>query len=703
MCKQTQTQELYKKFEELFPERKKLIFTDYKNLGLICFDGNSTLFFVSSMLMSEDFTVVFAKVSEIYITPGLPCGSHISELLVNESGSKIALIGQKMVFIVYMPEDFWSSYSIIALENISSLNEEYFAECKLLHMSIFTGKYPPTVLKAVWPGSTRDKFAPKEEYLGILFSDNTVRLYKSNSNMETSAILFDYNNLLSESTNAFSTGSSDKKLGIGLGVANNIVSFDFGPRFTNNENDDIIETLFAMDTNGEIYFSTYCGDLTCNTTAGPIRIDSTMRATKFLCAACDLVYIDAEYNVNPEVFVLATSSSEGLVSHVVIQPMADILSKSPEKMGMFIYDFLDIPSQETTFKLKRDHSDAASYFISTCCSIYKVNINRWLTKLFTAALNTSGNENSNLTEASIINQLFLSTKPHGAKVLHKNEGALEGLDNFPSLASLYWPQSATTDKTGDSNYGIELVVVLIPPSNFMASIARRKSEASLSEEQCSVLTKHRVDSRSLKKPCSTFIEIKERLKSEKHLPQINLNELEYEEQLKFLQEATQVLSENQKIRETTIELSIRRAKELLSGYISIEKCRTDLNERITQNFKQLTGYKTQIRTLKKNLYVLDERIKNASIKAQMSLPVLSDAEKEGFSVLQNIQKRLKLIKAEASSMVDETQDYRNEIFSETKPFQASGSAFAFVNTKNAEDIDQLKKGVDFLLKEIDEH
>lgn len=87
---------------------------------------------------------------------------------------------------------------------------------------------------------------------------------------------------------------------------------------------------------------------------------------------------------------------------------------------------------------------------------------------------------------------------------------------------------------------------------------RRKSEASLSEEQCSVLTKHRVDSRSLKKPCSTFIEIKERLKSEKHLPQINLNELEYEEQLKFLQEATQVLSENQKIRETTIELSIRR-------------------------------------------------------------------------------------------------------------------------------------------------
>lgn len=53
-----------------------------------------------------------------------------------------------------------------------------------------------------------------------------------------------------------------------------------------------------------------------------------------------------------------------------------------------------------------------------------------------------------------------------------------------------------------------------------------------------------------------------------------------------------------------------RAKELLSGYISIEKCRTDLNERITQNFKQLTGYKTQIRTLKKNLYVLDERIKN---------------------------------------------------------------------------------------------
>lgn len=67
-----------------------------------------------------------------------------------------------------------------------------------------------------------------------------------------------------------------------------------------------------------------------------------------------------------------------------------------------------------------------------------------------------------------------------------------------------------------------------------------------------------MDSRSLKKPCSTFIEIKERLKSEKHLPQINLNELEYEEQLKFLQEATQVLSENQKIRETTIELSIRR-------------------------------------------------------------------------------------------------------------------------------------------------
>ena len=41
-----------------------------------------------------------------------------------------------------------------------------------------------------------------------------------------------------------------------------LVSFDFGPRFTNNENDDIIETLFAMDTNGEIYFSTYCGDLT---------------------------------------------------------------------------------------------------------------------------------------------------------------------------------------------------------------------------------------------------------------------------------------------------------------------------------------------------------------------------------------------------------------------------------------------------------
>lgn len=65
----------------------------------------------------------------------------------------------------------------------------------------------------------------------IKLNNLNFRLYKSNSNMETSAMLFDHNNLLSESTNAFSTGSSDKKLGIGLGVANNI-GFEFPYKIT---------------------------------------------------------------------------------------------------------------------------------------------------------------------------------------------------------------------------------------------------------------------------------------------------------------------------------------------------------------------------------------------------------------------------------------------------------------------------------------
>jgi hypothetical protein len=49
-------------FSGLFPDKRSLVFTDYKNIGLLCFDGKN-LVLVSAQPDARAESVLFARVS----------------------------------------------------------------------------------------------------------------------------------------------------------------------------------------------------------------------------------------------------------------------------------------------------------------------------------------------------------------------------------------------------------------------------------------------------------------------------------------------------------------------------------------------------------------------------------------------------------------------------------------------------------------
>uniref|UniRef100_A0A915E4B7 Uncharacterized protein n=1 Tax=Ditylenchus dipsaci TaxID=166011 RepID=A0A915E4B7_9BILA len=100
----------------------------------------------------------------------------------------------------------------------------------------------------------------RRNLLAVLFSDNIIRFYDVKICLERALFSVDFGKLMPDAPD------TDDKLfhsGHAMGLVPQIVSFDFGPTVSSNGHD--FATVFAMDSDGEIYFTAFnWTDLKCS-------------------------------------------------------------------------------------------------------------------------------------------------------------------------------------------------------------------------------------------------------------------------------------------------------------------------------------------------------------------------------------------------------------------------------------------------------
>lgn len=363
-------------FLQLFPandsQSTPLIFTNYRQMGLLCWNSAqpNTLTLVSALttdsISGESFpnngintlktcNVLFKPVTRVQLSPELPRNVEFSQLLVNSTGSYVALVGKQMVFIIEMDPDFWHRRNFVGSNhvdyesNVEHLRADYFSRCDLLHVTLFMRKYPPSVLKATWFDAQEDAKNYFDRVhtllpnglLALLYSDNVIRLYDVNLMLDRSVAQFDFNVLLpdrntpSESGDEFvyiggtaSSSNASSRPHSTLGFLTQLVSFDFGPMHLVTSDDSVPVSLYSsiltLDSNGELYVAFF-----------PVKLDSgfsipqpigplpcQMPATKpsisthFLCSALDLHCI--RHAQSQLISVWALASEDGLIIHLVL-------------------------------------------------------------------------------------------------------------------------------------------------------------------------------------------------------------------------------------------------------------------------------------------------------------------------------------------------------------------------------------------------
>uniref|UniRef100_A0A914HZD4 Uncharacterized protein n=1 Tax=Globodera rostochiensis TaxID=31243 RepID=A0A914HZD4_GLORO len=183
----------------------QLLFSAYRNLGLLCYSSGEpnklhlvivasaasapssrTTTITTTATSSGKASVLFKRITSIVLSPKLPETAQFTELLVNTSGSRVALVGRRMIFVVELDTDFW--HRPAALDGpdwVDHLRPEYYAKCDLLHVGLFVRKFPPSVLRVRWfePASDFLEYFGKmpltlprlSSMLAVLFSDNVIR------------------------------------------------------------------------------------------------------------------------------------------------------------------------------------------------------------------------------------------------------------------------------------------------------------------------------------------------------------------------------------------------------------------------------------------------------------------------------------------------------------------------------------------------
>ncbi|KAI1726652.1 nuclear pore component domain-containing protein [Ditylenchus destructor] len=692
---------------KLFDNPERVIFCAYLNLGFICLDvsDGSKLVLVST-LDGGSGSVLFGKISTINLCPVLPSTAEFQQIVPNKSGSKLALIGLRMVVIVDMNDRFWMSASLLSPGDVSHLQSEYFSRCQILHMSLVVSKNPPSVIKVRWlttSTSFYDSSVSRRNVLGVLFSDNIIRVYDVKESTDRALFTFDFNNILPSGSDQ---GESVLTDGHGFGLFSQLVSFDFGPLMSSNNWQ--VSSIFALDSDGEIYFTSFSWrDMKAFDPCGPLSVSKSRLNEKFLCAACDIIFV--QHKLSSSVPVLALSSSEGVISHAVLvqrDTLKSLITNGHNIFDIYIFDSVQLLSSSASsigVKLQNDLSERAAYLAWDASNVYMVDITPWATDLYVQMTNESEQPSTKSTSLHHVlmfvdantcnkeNNKDVST----ARLVGKNPtfSYIRTAATLPLYERACEAQNETRAKQDDCTDRMMLFLALTDQGNSITSIVRRR-----------LATRDYQETPRQAKTVAYGPHVSEKIQARivrgGAVPNIKFNNLTRQEELRVSQGVIETLIKNTRNLEPGIDVAIDEARNIISGFEGIENSRKALNAKLEQIFNEITNSKSKVATQKRSFKISQDRIRRIAVALQPIMFPVDDNE-EIYETLQKWQTKIREYHDQLSDTNLRVASYRTRLLGPSKPFRASAPAQKFILSKNDVELNQLKNSIERMMKEID--
>uniref|UniRef100_A0A914IGT0 Nuclear pore complex protein Nup88 n=1 Tax=Globodera rostochiensis TaxID=31243 RepID=A0A914IGT0_GLORO len=420
----------------------QLLFSAYRNLGLLCYSSAPTSR-TTTATSSGKASVLFKRITSIVLSPKLPETAQFTELLVNTSGSRVALVGRRMIFVVELDTDFW--HRPAALDGpdwVDHLRPEYYAKCDLLHVGLFVRKFPPSVLRVRWfePASDFLEYFGKmpltlprlSSMLAVLFSDNVIRLYDVTTAMDCPLVQLDFTTLLPDRMSAVdeseTSGDEFGRAHSTLGFITQLVSFDFGPpqlvAAAADGDQTVLGSLLALDSNGQLYTALFPFDGIghCPPPKGPLPLFGfpAVSQQRLLCAALDLLHI--RHPLGTQNFsVWALASEDGLLAHfVLLRELASFDALSLESANvvpsfeLFAVDCVEIgavsyhsratklPSKVISRLQKNEFGDRSTYLVVGESDVFRLELAALVEHLWAQCSGRSNCEKPTFQSAPVV-------------------------------------------------------------------------------------------------------------------------------------------------------------------------------------------------------------------------------------------------------------------------------------------------------------
>ncbi|VDO38691.1 unnamed protein product [Onchocerca flexuosa] len=238
--------------------------------------------------------------------------------------------------------------------------------------------------------------------LAVLYSENIIRIYDTDSTCSTPTVVIDFKPLL---------GLSESTCGRSFSIYNYIASFDFGPSFFRIDNESGAEinlkTLFAIDNDcGDIYIVVYLDDKVIEI-QGPLALTGTA-SDDFACSgAFDMLYIQYQEATSLPVFSLV--SSKGHIMHFLVLTLDQEAFDGHMEFVLVSYDNILLPYKplaNVSYCLQNDPVQSGQYFVLCGANLFLIDINPW-GHLLSNLLLSDARKNANDLPDSKIHHVFL--------------------------------------------------------------------------------------------------------------------------------------------------------------------------------------------------------------------------------------------------------------------------------------------------------
>ncbi|KAI6206923.1 hypothetical protein M3Y94_00970200 [Aphelenchoides besseyi] len=658
---------------ELFASNSPLTVCSYKEMGLMCFDGDGLAFVSVIPPKSTNEAAVFVRSSTIKFDYKLPSVDEITQILPSTNDRFIALVGPRCVFVTELPIDFWNAQSLFHSHNLENLRSDYTAQCEILNVNLVLSKRQYSVRKVVWmKGSGQGS---QSSVLAVLYSNSLIRVYDVLISKSAPITVADFRTSLGCRTDETNTTISDGKR---FGLVSELVSFDFGPCL--KYNDSIYLTLFAVDSDGELFYSV---NGTKNEKSvepiGPINLEGRdSNRPSFYFNTTDLLFVN---HINSsDVPVFAFCSDQGEMFHVVLvqtQSSDHLIERGKNVFQPTIVDSFQIedwPLRNPNVTLLNDFDHRGEYFVVTATDVYLVNPNSWIQK-FGVAMDEA--------ETAAIEPIPDSEVRHYFKLV---TSTTEPATAISAMASV----QIEVDGGALDGTDLTLFVVLDSSPHATANFIQRKLK-SKPNEKISKLTAQPTTSIPSTQPKPALNLVTPQLRQ---LPKISTSSLNRPQRLDAVCKAIKQTNEQLQVFLPHVVESQKKAEQLVHRFDHLDQAHKHCSDRLFKIFSDLHATKNKLSDIKQKRAALEENYFMLTELIESKIYTPHEAEDLHIEKLKESKKKCEKLMAQLQRTTTQLIEANARYASGTKSFVASASAQKFMLTKHAVEIAQLQNNVE---------